>query len=424
MEEQIISIKNGKLNVPDYPVIPFIEGDGTGPDIWAASVRVLDAAVEKAYNGRKKITWKEVFAGEKSFKRSGEWLPVQTLDDFRKYLVGIKGPLTTPVGEGIRSLNVALRQELDLYVCLRPVKYTVGVPSPVKEPEKVDMHIFRENTEDIYAGIEYMNGTPEADKIKKFLISDLGVKKIRFPESSSIGIKPVSKEGSERLIRAALQYTIEKKLPSLTIVHKGNIMKFTEGAFKNWGYELAEKEFGDKVFTWNEYDRIVKKESKEVADKRMKEATESGKVIVKDSIADAFLQQILLRPAEYSVIATLNLNGDYISDALAAMIGGIGIAPGANINYVTGHAIFEATHGTAPKYAGLDMVNPGSVILSGALMLEYIGWKEAATLIHNALEETVRAKKVTYDFHRLMDNATKLRTSEFGSELINSIFSS
>lgn len=424
MEEQIISIKNGKLNVPDYPVIPFIEGDGTGPDIWAASVRVLDAAVEKAYNGRKKITWKEVFAGEKSFKRSGEWLPVQTLDDFRKYLVGIKGPLTTPVGEGIRSLNVALRQELDLYVCLRPVKYTVGVPSPVKEPEKVDMHIFRENTEDIYAGIEYMNGTPEADKIKKFLISDLGVKKIRFPESSSIGIKPVSKEGSERLIRAALQYTIEKKLPSLTIVHKGNIMKFTEGAFKNWGYELAEKEFGDKVFTWNEYDRIVKKESKEVADKRMKEATESGKVIVKDSIADAFLQQILLRPAEYSVIATLNLNGDYISDALAAMIGGIGIAPGANINYVTGHAIFEATHGTAPKYAGLDMVNPGSVILSGALMLEYMGWKEAATLIHNALEETVRAKKVTYDFHRLMDNATKLRTSEFGSELINSISSS
>lgn len=424
MEEQIISIKNGKLNVPDYPVIPFIEGDGTGPDIWAASVRVLDAAVEKAYNGRKKITWKEVFAGEKSFKRSGEWLPVQTLYDFRKYLVGIKGPLTTPVGEGIRSLNVALRQELDLYVCLRPVKYTEGVPSPVKEPEKVDMHIFRENTEDIYAGIEYMNGTPEADKIKKFLISDLGVKKIRFPESSSIGIKPVSKEGSERLIRAALQYTIEKKLPSLTIVHKGNIMKFTEGAFKNWGYELAEKEFGDKVFTWNEYDRIVKKESKEVADKRMKEATESGKVIVKDSIADAFLQQILLRPAEYSVIATLNLNGDYISDALAAMIGGIGIAPGANINYVTGHAIFEATHGTAPKYAGLDMVNPGSVILSGALMLEYMGWKEAATLIHNALEETVRAKKVTYDFHRLMDNATKLRTSEFGSELINSISSS
>lgn len=424
MEEQIISINDGKLNVPDFPVIPFIEGDGTGPDIWAASVRVLDAAVEKAFSGKRKISWKEVFAGEKSFNRTGEWLPAETLDDFRKYLVGIKGPLTTPVGEGIRSLNVALRQELDLYVCLRPVKYTPGVPSPVKEPEKVDMHIFRENTEDIYAGIEYMNGTPEAAKIKSFLINEMGVKKIRFPESSSIGIKPVSKEGSERLIRAALNYTIERKLPSLTIVHKGNIMKFTEGAFKNWGYDLAEREFGNKVFTWNEYDRIAKNEGKEVAGKKMQEAVDTGRVIVKDSIADAFLQQILLRPAEYSVIATLNLNGDYISDALAAMIGGIGIAPGANINYVTGHAIFEATHGTAPKYAGMDMVNPGSVILSGALMFEYMGWKEAASLIYKALEETVKAKKVTYDFHRLMENATKLRTSEFGDELINSISSS
>ncbi|HLN52589.1 MAG TPA: NADP-dependent isocitrate dehydrogenase [Lentimicrobium sp.] len=424
MEEQIISINDGKLNVPDFPVIPFIEGDGTGPDIWAASVRVLDAAVEKAFSGKRKISWKEVFAGEKSFNRTGEWLPAETLDDFRKYLVGIKGPLTTPVGEGIRSLNVALRQELDLYVCLRPVKYTPGVPSPVKEPEKVDMHIFRENTEDIYAGIEYMNGTPEAAKIKSFLINEMGVKKIRFPESSSIGIKPVSKEGSERLIRAALNYTIERKLPSLTIVHKGNIMKFTEGAFKNWGYDLAEREFGNNVFTWNEYDRIAKNEGKEVAGKKMQEAVDTGRVIVKDSIADAFLQQILLRPAEYSVIATLNLNGDYISDALAAMIGGIGIAPGANINYVTGHAIFEATHGTAPKYAGMDMVNPGSVILSGALMFEYMGWKEAASLIYKALEETVKAKKVTYDFHRLMENATKLRTSEFGDELINSISSS
>ncbi len=424
MEEQIISIKDGKLSVPDFPVIPFIEGDGTGPDIWAASVRVLDAAVKKAYGEKRKIIWKEVFAGEKSFNRNGEWLPAQTLDDFRKYLVGIKGPLTTPVGEGIRSLNVALRQELDLYVCLRPVKYTPGVPSPVKEPEKVDMHIFRENTEDIYAGIEYLNGTPEADKIKQFLINEMGVTKIRFPESSSIGIKPVSKEGSERLIRAALKYTIERNLPSLTIVHKGNIMKFTEGAFKNWGYDLAEREFSDKVFTWNEYDRIAKNEGKEVADKKMKEAVDSGKVIVKDSIADAFLQQILLRPAEYSVIATLNLNGDYISDALAAMIGGIGIAPGANINYVTGHAIFEATHGTAPKYAGLDVVNPGSVILSGALMLEYMGWHEASDLIYKALEATVKAKKVTYDFHRLMEKATKLRTSEFGDEIIKSISSS
>lgn len=424
MNEEIITIREGKLTVPDMPVIPFIEGDGTGPDIWAASVRVIDAAVEQAYQGKKKIQWKEVLAGEKAFNKTGEWLPQQTLEDFRKYLVGIKGPLTTPVGEGIRSLNVALRQELDLYVCLRPVKYLPGVPSPVKEPEKVDMHIFRENTEDIYAGIEYLNGTAEVEKIKNFLINDMGVKKIRFPESSSIGIKPVSKEGSERLIRAALQYTINRKLPSLTLVHKGNIMKFTEGAFKNWGYELAEREFGDKVFTWAEYDRIVKKESKEVAEEKMKAATREGKIIVKDVIADAFLQQILLRPAEYSVIATLNLNGDYISDALAAMVGGIGIAPGANINYVTGHAIFEATHGTAPKYAGLDMVNPGSVILSGAMMLEYMGWDEAAKLIYESLETTVKSKKVTYDFHRQMENATKLKTSEFGTELIHAITSS
>lgn len=424
MDEQIITIKDGKLSVPDMPVIPFIEGDGTGPDIWAASVRVIDAAVKHAYKGNKKIAWKEVFAGEKSYNLNGEWLPVQTLNDFRKYLVGIKGPLTTPVGEGIRSLNVALRQELDLYVCLRPVKYVPGVPSPVKEPEKVNMHIFRENTEDIYAGIEYMDGTPEARKVVDFLIKDMGVKKIRFPESSSIGIKPVSKEGSERLIRAAIKYTVEKKLPSLTIVHKGNIMKFTEGSFKKWGYELAEREFGDKVFTWAEYDRITASESKEVAENKMNEAVKMGKVIVKDVIADAFLQQILLRPAEYSVIATLNLNGDYISDALAAMVGGIGIAPGANINYVTGHAIFEATHGTAPKYAGLDKVNPGSVILSGAMMLEYMGWTEAATLIYNALEKTVKAKKVTYDFHRQMENATLLKTSEFGNELIASITSS
>lgn len=421
MDEQIITIRDGKLHVPDMPVIPFIEGDGTGPDIWAASVRVIDAAVKNAYNGQRKIIWKEVMAGEKSFNLTGEWLPKETLEAFKKYIVGIKGPLTTPVGEGIRSLNVALRQELDLYVCLRPVKYVPGVPSPVKEPGKVDMHIFRENTEDIYAGIEYMHGTPEVQKVRDFLIKEMGVKKIRFPETSSIGIKPVSKEGSERLIRAALQYTIERNLPSLTLVHKGNIMKFTEGAFKNWGYELAEREFGDKVFTWAEYDRIVKAEGKESADAKMQYAANNGKVIVKDVIADAFLQQILLRPAEYSVIATLNLNGDYISDALAAMVGGIGIAPGANINYITGHAIFEATHGTAPKYAGLDMVNPGSVILSGAMMLEYMGWNEAARLIYSSLEATVNSKKVTYDFHRQMENATRLKTSEFGTEIIRSM---
>lgn len=423
MEEQIITIQDGKLKVPDFPVIPFIEGDGTGPDIWAASIRVFDAAVEKAYEGKRKIVWKEVLAGEKAFNLTKQWLPEETLNDFRKYIVGIKGPLTTPVGGGIRSLNVALRQELDLYVCLRPVKYTRGVPSPVKDPSKVDMHIFRENTEDIYSGIEYMNGSPEVEKVKNFLMNEMGVTSIRFPESSSIGIKPVSKEGSERLIRAALRYTIENKLPSLTLVHKGNIMKFTEGAFKTWGYELAEREFGEYVFTWSKYDLLVKEQGKEAADKAQDDAIKSGKIIVKDAIADAFLQQILLRPAEYSVIATLNLNGDYISDALAAMVGGIGIAPGANINYVTGHAIFEATHGTAPKYAGLDMVNPGSVILSGAMMLEYMGWKEAAQLIYQSLEKTVENKKVTYDFHRLMENATKLKTSEFGTELVNAISS-
>lgn len=421
MEEQRIEINNGVLTVPDNPVIPYIEGDGTGPDIWRAAVRVIDSAVEHAYGGKRKIQWKEVMAGEKSFNKTGEWLPAETLADFRKYLVGIKGPLTTPVGEGIRSLNVALRQELDLYVCLRPVKYVQGVPSPVKEPHKVNMYIFRENTEDIYAGIEYMSGTPEAEKMKNFLVKDMGVNKIRFPESSSFGIKPVSKEGSERLIRAAVKYAVDKKLPSLTLVHKGNIMKFTEGAFKNWGYQLAEREFGDKVFTWKQYDIIAEQHGKEEADRLMKEASAQGKVIIKDDIADAFLQQILLRPAEYSVIATLNLNGDYISDALAAMVGGIGIAPGANINYMTGHAIFEATHGTAPKYAGLDAVNPSSVILSGAMMLEYMGWNEASDLIHEALKTAVENKRVTYDFHRLMENATKLKTSEFGDELINAI---
>lgn len=421
MNENLITIVDGRLVVPDAPVIPFIEGDGTGPDIWAAAVRVLDAAVEKAYAGKRRIVWKEVFAGEKSFNHTGNWLPEETLEAFRHYKVGIKGPLTTPVGGGMRSLNVALRQQLDLYVCLRPVRWYKGVPSPVKDPSKVDMHIFRENTEDIYSGIEFMSGTPEAAKMLAFLRDEMKVDKIRFPETSSFGIKPVSKEGTERLVRAALNYTIEHKLPSLTLVHKGNIMKFTEGAFKKWGYDLARNEYGDKTFTWPEYDEILEKSGKEAADLAQKTALESGKILVKDSIADAFLQQILLRPAEYSVIATLNLNGDYISDALAAIVGGIGIAPGANINYITGHAIFEATHGTAPKYAGLDKVNPGSVILSGAMMLEYMGWKEAADLIYASIGQTILSGKVTYDFHRLMENATKLKTSEFATEVVKNI---
>ncbi|MDO7846498.1 NADP-dependent isocitrate dehydrogenase [Hymenobacter sp. M29] len=421
MAEQKITIKNGKLTVPDKPTIPFIEGDGIGPDIWRASKLVFDAAVEKAYGGKKQLVWKEVLAGEKAYKATNNWLPNETLDAFRDYLVGIKGPLTTPVGGGIRSLNVALRQELDLYACVRPVRYYDGVPSPVKQPELTDMVIFRENTEDIYAGIEYMNGTPQAQKMLEFLQDEMGVKKIRFPESSSFGIKPVSKEGTERLVRAAIKYALDNKLPSVTIVHKGNIMKFTEGAFKTWGYELAEKEFGAKVFTWAQYDKIVAKQGVQVADALQKQAVEQGKLIVKDSIADAFLQQILLRPSEYSVVATLNLNGDYISDALAAIVGGIGIAPGANINYTTGHAIFEATHGTAPKYANQDKVNPGSVILSGVMMLEYMGWKEAAALINKGLEAAIASKRVTYDFERQMEGATLLKTSEFGQEIIKNM---
>ena len=421
MADQKITIKNGKLTVPDKPTIPFIEGDGTGPDIWRASKAVFDAAVEKAYGGKKQLMWREVLAGEKAYKATGNWLPNETLDIFRDYLVGIKGPLTTPVGGGIRSLNVALRQELDLYACVRPVRYFAGVPSPVKQPELTNMVIYRENTEDIYAGIEYMNGTPQAQKMLEFLVDEMGVKKIRFPESSSFGIKPVSKEGTERLVRAAIKYALEHKLPSVTIVHKGNIMKFTEGAFKTWGYELAEKEFGSKVFTWAQYDKIVAKQGAPVADALQKQAADQGKLIIKDSIADAFLQQILLRPADYSVIATLNLNGDYISDALAAIVGGIGIAPGANINYVTGHAIFEATHGTAPKYANQDKVNPGSVILSGVMMLEYMGWKEAAALIVKGLEAAIDSKRVTYDFERQMEGATLLKTSEFGQEIIKNM---
>lgn len=413
-----ITTSNGQLKVPANPVIPFIEGDGTGPDIWAASVRVLDAAVKKAYGNERKIKWKEVYAGEKAFNKTGEWLPQETLDVIKEYLVAIKGPLTTPVGGGIRSLNVALRQLLDLYVCQRPVRYYQGVPSPVKDPTTTDMVIFRENSEDIYAGIEWLHGTPEADKLKKYLLEEMGVKTIRFPETVSLGIKPISKEGTTRLVRAAIEYAIRLKKPSVTLVHKGNIMKFTEGQFKQWGYELAEKEFAEHTFTWNQYDRILAKGGKSAADKAQAEAEKAGKIIVKDVIADAFLQQILTRPAEYSVIATMNLNGDYISDALAAIVGGIGIAPGANINYVTGHAIFEATHGTAPKYANLDKVNPGSVILSGVMMFEYMGWNEAANVIVEGLQRAILQKKVTYDFARLMPDATLLKTSEFGDAII------
>ena len=421
MTPEKIKLTNGKLDVPDNPVIPFIEGDGTGPDIWKASVRVFDAAIAKVFNGKKKIAWKEVLAGEKAFSQTGNWMPKETLADFREYLVGIKGPLTTPVGEGMRSLNVALRQELDLYTCYRPVRYFKGVPSPVKHPETVNMHIFRENTEDIYAGIEFMNGKPETEKVKRFLIDEMGVKSIRFPNTSSIGIKPVSVEGTERLVRQAIKFAINKKLPSVTLVHKGNIMKFTEGSFMKWGYALAEREFGNFVFTRQQHKQITEKQGLKTADKMLKEAESEGKVIIKDVIADAFLQQILTRPAEYSVIATLNLNGDYISDALAAIVGGIGIAPGANFNFETGHAIFEATHGTAPKYAGQDKVNPGSVILSGALMFDYMGWNKVAESIYTALEQTIQNKKVTYDFHRLMENATLLKTSEFADAIISNI---
>lgn len=400
MSEQTIRIEDGALVVPNNPIIPFIEGDGTGADIWASSVRVLDAAVAKAYKGTKKIQWLEVLAGQKSFDQVGSWLPQETLDTISKYKVAIKGPLTTPVGGGIRSLNVALRQQLDLYACVRPVRWFEGVPSPVKEPNLVDMIIFRENTEDIYAGIEYMAGTPEADKVKKFLMEEMGVNKIRFPETSSIGIKPVSKEGTERLVRSALQYAIKYNRKSLTLVHKGNIMKFTEGQFCAWGYELAKREFGAVEIDGGPWCQLP------------------NGMIIKDAIADNFLQQILLRPSEYDVVATLNLNGDYISDALAAQVGGIGIAPGANINYHTGFAIFEATHGTAPKYAGQDKVNPSSVILSGEMMFRYFGWDEAADLIIKGLEKAIAKKRVTYDFHRLMEGATLLKCSEFGDEII------
>jgi isocitrate dehydrogenase len=421
MEEKITMSDDGILMVPDNPTIPFIEGDGIGPDIWKASVRVFDAAIKKAYAGKKKIEWLEVLAGEKAFNQTGEWMPVETMDAFKKYLLSIKGPLTTPVGGGIRSLNVALRQELDLYVCLRPVKYFEGVPSPMWQPEKVNMVIFRENTEDIYAGIEYMTGTPEAKKLLDFLQNELHVKNIRFPDTTSFGIKPVSKEGSERLMRSAIEFAIAHKMPSVTIVHKGNIMKFTEGAFKNWGYELAEREFSGNVYTWNQWEATKKESGEAVANEEMRISSVGGKVIIKDAIADNFLQQALLAPQNYSVIATLNLNGDYISDALAAQVGGIGIAPGANINYLTGHAVFEATHGTAPRFANTNTMNPSSVILSGVMMLEYMGWRNAAELITNAVGKTIRSKKVTIDFYNLMKEGMLLKTSEFADEIIRNL---
>ena len=413
-----ITIENGNLLVPDNPIVPFIRGDGTGPDIWAAAQRVFDAAVHKAYDGARRIVWHEVFAGEKAHGRFGEWLPQDTLDHISRYKIGIKGPLTTPVGGGIRSLNVAIRQRLDLYSCVRPVRWFQGVPSPVKRPEDVDMIIFRENSEDIYAGVEWAEGTDEVRKVLAFLRDEMGVTKVRFPETSGIGIKPVSRQGTERLVRAALKHAMTHGLPSVTLVHKGNIMKFTEGAFKSWGYALAEREFGDHVFTWAQYDRIAEESGKDAANAAQQQAIDGGAILVKDVIADAMLQQILTRPREYSVIATLNLNGDYISDALAAQVGGIGIAPGANINYDTGVSMYEATHGTAPKYAGQDKVNPSSVILSGEVMLRRLGWDEAADLIVQGIERAITDKQVTYDFHRLMDGATKLKCSEFGSAVI------
>ena len=417
---EAITLKDGKMVVPNHPVLPFIEGDGTGPDIWRASVRVLDAAVAKAYGGQRSIVWHEVLAGQKAFDQTGNWLPDETLDAFRKYLVGIKGPLTTPIGGGIRSLNVALRQILDLYVCLRPVRWFQGVPSPVKSPDKVDMVIFRENTEDIYAGIEFQAGSPEAAKVLAFLEQEFpaSYKKVRFPGTSGIGFKPVSQEGSERLIRAAIEYALVQKRRSVTIVHKGNIMKFTEGAFRNWGYALAEREFGDRVYTWEQWERTKAAKGEDAANAEQKAALGAGRVLIKDAIADITLQQVLTRPDEFDVIATLNLNGDYLSDALAAQVGGIGIAPGGNINYVTGHAVFEATHGTAPKYANLDRVNPGSVILSGEMMFRYMGWNEAADLIIKGMDGAIGARKVTYDFARLMQGATEVKCSEFGDAII------
>jgi len=415
----------GKLKVPDNPIIPFIEGDGIGADIWKASVRVIDAAVYKAFNGDKKIHWMEIYAGEKANNVYGPntWLPEETLDCINEYLIAIKGPLTTPIGGGIRSINVALRQRLDLYVCLRPVKWYSNVPSPVKNPEKIDMVIFRENTEDIYSGIEFAEGSEDMSKFLKLMKDNFGKRfdKIRFPASCGIGLKPVSKEGTQRLVWDAIEYAIKFKRKSVTLVHKGNIMKYTEGSFKRWGYEISERKFADKVFTWSQYDAIKEESGQEKADAAIKDAQNKGKIIVKDVIADAFLQQILTRPSDYDVIATMNLNGDYISDALAAQVGGIGISPGANINYMTGKALFEATHGTAPKYTGLDKVNPSSVILSGEMMLRYLGWNESADILIKALNKTFSQKRVTYDFERQMKNATLLKCSEFGDAIIENM---
>ena len=399
-----ITTENNELQVPDYPIIPYIEGDGIGSDIWSAAVHVFENAVEKAYNGSKRIKWLEVLAGEKAFNKTGEWLPQKTLDNILENKIAIKGPLTTPVGGGIRSLNVALRQKLDLFACVRPVRWFPGVPSPVKHPELVNMVIFRENTEDIYAGIEWMHGTNDLEKVKTFLLNEMNVKNIRFPDTTSLGLKPVSKEGTERLVRAAIEYAFSHDRKTVTLVHKGNIMKFTEGAFRDWGYQVAKNDYNSDDLDGGPW-QIINKGGKTL--------------VIKDMIADAFLQQILLRPAEYDVIATLNLNGDYISDALAAIVGGIGIAPGANINYTTGEAIFEATHGTAPKYTGQDKVNPSSIILSGVMMMEYMGWQEAADLIVSGMESAIQAKRVTYDFHRLMDGATKLKCSQFGHEIVS-----
>jgi len=420
---QKITVNKGKLSVPDNPVIPFIEGDGIGPDVWAATVRVLDAAVEKSSKGARKIHWAEVYAGEKANQLCGSWLPDETLDTCREYLVSIKGPLTTPIGGGIRSLNVALRQILDLYVCLRPVRWYSGVPSPIKHPELVDMVIFRENTEDIYAGIEFENGSDENNRFLELFKEAFPnqYQKIRFPESSGIGIKPVSKEGTERLVKAAIQYAIDNKRKSITLVHKGNIMKFTEGAFRNWGYQLAESEFSDHTYTWEQWERSLAEKGQEAANQEQKEALDSGKILVKDAIADITLQQVLTRPKDFDIIATMNLNGDYLSDALAAQVGGIGIAPGGNINYDTGHAIFEATHGTAPKYSNLDKVNPGSLILSGEMMLRYLGWAGAADLVISAMDKTIKQKTVTYDFARLMENANEIKCSEFADALISNM---
>ena len=415
-----ITLEGGQLRVPDNPIVPFIEGDGTGPDIWRASVRVFDAAVRKAYGTRRLVHWMEVYAGEKSHTQFGTWLPSETVQAFREYLVGIKGPLTTPIGGGIRSLNVELRQVLDLYVCLRPVRWFKGVPSPVRHPEKVDMVIFRENTEDIYAGIEFEAGGDDVKKVLAFLKDSYPqmYRKIRFPDSTAIGFKPVSKEGSERLIRAAIQYALDNARKSVTLVHKGNIMKFTEGGFRNWGYALAEREFAGQTYTWEQWERTRRDKGDAAANAEQSAAQAAGRVLIKDAIADITLQQVLTRPEEFDVLATLNLNGDYLSDALAAQVGGIGIAPGGNINYMTGHAVFEATHGTAPKYANQDRVNPGSVILSGEMMLRHMGWTEAADLIVRAMDGAIAAKRVTYDFARLMEGATEIRCSEFGDALI------